>query len=248
MEGSIVTLSEVIPDLSLQATESGGRVNGWETIDPNDRFNFDGWYDLSQQSSISRGLAWAFTTKLDVSGWGKQDLSFFPIQAGVQEGTFYDYLIDDTLEVLDMISDSPLDINEFVLRNFMARVNSTVPGMYNNLPSDDEASLPPLGWENVLYGQLRALQHNNNLQGLMVLPVNVNDFGSMNPTATDTLYFTRIVCPRIGNTTQAGGLCQVPITRMIIKGQLKAEDGLSYIYRLKDSFKTQQTDVGRPSA
>lgn len=245
MEDSIATLSEVIPDLSLFATESGGRIDGWE-ISGGIR-NQDGWYDLSQRISIPRGLAWAFTTKLDVSGWGNQDLSFFPIQAGVQEGTYYDYLIDDTLEVLDMISDSPLDIEEFTLRNLMARVNSTVPGLYNNLPADDDARFPPLGWENVLYGQLRTMQHNNNLQGFVVLPINTNDFGSMNPTATDTLYFTRIILPRIGNTAQTGGLCQIPITRMIIKGQLKKENGLSYIYRLKDSFKTMQTDVGRPS-
>lgn len=242
MEDSIVTLTEVFPDLSL--IYDG---NYWEINALTDRKNFDGWYDLSQRTSIGRGLAWCFTSKLDVSGWGKQDLSFFPIQAGVQEGSYYDYLIDDTLEVMDMISDSPLDIEEFVSRNFMSRLNATVPSLYNNLPSDDDAKFPPLGWENVLYGQLRQFQHNDNLQGLMVLPVNTNDFGSMNPTATDTLYFTRIVCPRVGTTVQAGGFAQVPPTRFIIKGQLKAESGLSYIYRLKDSFKTMQTDVGRPS-
>lgn len=241
MENSIVTLSEVIPDLSLIFDGTNWEVNG------DDPYNADGWYDLSQRVSIFRGGAWAFTTKLDVSGWGKQDLSFFPIQAGIQEGTYYDYLIDDTLEVMDMITDSPLDIEEFVSRNFMERFNSTVPALYNNLPADDDAKFPPLGWENVLYGQLRTFQHNSNLQGLIALPINVNDFGSMNPTATDTLYFTRIIAPRVSNTAQAGGFAQIPMARLIIKGQLKAENGLSYIYRLKDSFKTMQTDVGRPS-
>jgi len=238
MKDSVTTLTETIPRLSLQMD---GLKKWTITSDAN------GWYDVGKvlRGSIGDDKYFAYQNEIDVSGWGNQGLSFFPMQAGVQEGSFFTYLIDDTLQVMDIISDSPLDVNAFVSMNWQAYPDITVPALLQQQPYPAEDVInPPLGWENVLYGNLRALQHNDNLQGTMVLPVHSNDFGSMNPTATDKLYITRLVNCGTGSTTQLAGFTFIPPTRFIIKGMLKSESDLSYIYRLKDSFKTTQTDVG----
>tara|TARA_R110001592_G_scaffold53819_2_gene164990 strand:+ start:145 stop:876 length:732 start_codon:yes stop_codon:yes gene_type:complete len=238
MEDQISTLNEVIPALSLQ-------MNDRKEWNFSGLGSTSGWTDVSNYSSAASNKFFAFSTKIDVSGWGNQALTFYPIQAGIQEGYVYNYLIDDSLRVIDLISDSPLDVGMFVADGASQFPNITVPSM-GVLPTTDPANriLPPLGWENILYGNDRLFQHNNNLQGTLVLPVSSRDFGSMNPTATDRLYITRIISCETVDSAQTGGLCYIPPTRFIIKGKLMNESDLSYIYRLKDSFKTTQTDVG----
>lgn len=235
MKDKVVTLCEEIPGLQLVAAS--------------DRFEWaglgNGWFDLeSRNGSLNQYTFFAYQTSIDVSGWGNQGLSFFPIQAGIQEGRTYTYLVDDSLRVIDLISDSPLDVAAFAEPNLADSTELTVPGLLQSITSNDLRVFAPLGWENVLYGNDRLFQHNNNLQGTLVLPVSSRDFGSMNPTASDKLYVTRIIVCDTAETAQTGGILNVPKTRFIIKGQLKSESDLSYVFRLKDSFKTTQTDVG----
>lgn len=238
MKDQVTTLCEVIPQIQLQMDSN----KDWTMIP----FS-NGWFDIGRltRHSVGDDKFFAYQTALDVSGWGNQGLSFFPMQAGVQEGGRYEYLVDDSLQVIDVISDSPLDVAAYVSTNLQGYPMITLPALLQQLPiAPEETTNPMLGWENVLYGNSRTFQHNDNLQGLLVLPVQSNEFGSMNPTATDKLYVTRILKCETGTTSQVAGLCQVPPTRFILKGMLKSESDLSYIYRLKDSFKTTQTDVG----
>lgn len=238
MKDSVTTLTETIPMLSLQmdATKKWTITN-----------DANGWYDAGDLSvsGLGNDKFFVYQNEIDVSGWGNQGLSFFPMQAGVQEGYAYTYLVDDTLQVIDLITDSPLDVGQYIQANLQAFPSITLPALLEQPTANPEERIfPPLGWENILYGNSRLLQHNDNLQGLIVLPIHTNDFGSMNPTATDKLYITRIVSCQVGVTAQTGGFSYTPPTRFIIKGMLKSESDLSYIYRLKDSFKTTQTDVG----
>ena len=254
MKDQVTTLNEIVPNLFLKMDD---RKEWTFQVEPLTNLPLsNGWFDVGTRTAfVNAGQIFAYTDEIDVSGWGNQGLTFFPMQAGVQEGTNYTYLIDDSLEVLDIISDSPLDVGMFVQGNLVEQGRRlTVPALYQltgsafsdgSVTSDPaDRVYPPLGWENVLYGNYRLFQHNDNLQGLLVLPVLNNDFGSMNPTATDKLYITRIVKCGTGNTVQTGGFSYQPATRFIIKGMLKSETDLSYIYRLKDSFKSTQTDVG----
>ena len=245
MEDNIVTLDETIPAFALfynsgpnawVPTVSDNIANGW--------INVDGL----RGSSIQANRVWAFQAEIDVSGWGNQGLTFYPLQAGIQEGNTWTYIVDDFLEVIDLISDSPLDLAAFCQHNLLSLPYKTVPGLYQDYPSDNFVfdQKPPLGFENILYGEKRTFAYNSNLPtsgGVpTVLPINTNPFGSMNPTATDKLYVTRILV--MNNASQTQGFMNCPSTRFIIKGQLKRESDLSYIFRLKDSFKTTQTDVG----
>jgi hypothetical protein len=235
MKDRVVTLCEEIPGLQLVATDSR-----FEWAAP-----INGWFDLeTRNGSLNQYKFFAYQTSIDVSGWGNQGLSFFPIQAGIQEGSTYNYLVDDSLRVIDLISDSPLDVSAFAEPNLSDITQRTVPGLLQVITTNELRTFAPLGWENILYGNDRLFQHNNNLQGTLVLPVSSRDFGSMNPTASDKLYVTRILVLDVGITTQVGGILDVPKTRFIMKGQLKEESDLSYVFRLKDSFKTTQTDVG----
>ena len=235
MKDKVVTLCEEIPGVQLIAIDNRFEWAGLGS----------GWFDLETiNGSLNEYKFFAYQTTIDVSGWGNQGLSFFPIQAGIQEGSTYTYLVDESLRVIDVISDSPLDAAAFAEPNLGDTSLLTVPGLLQTVNSDTRENMPPLGWENVLYGNDRLFQHNNNLQGTLVLPVSSRDFGSMNPTASDRLYVTRIIVCETGTTAQTGGILTVPKTRFIIKGQLKSESDLSYVYRLKDSFKTTQTDVG----
>lgn len=239
MKDEATTLCEVIPPVELKMTaDKKWAISALDSA--------DGWFDVSDRFGvITTGKVFAFQTDLDVSGWGNQGLTFFPMQAGVQEGAAYTYIIDDSLKVIDVISDSPLDIPTYVIGNALAYPDITLPALYERQGDYPAArTFPPLGWENILYGNKRLFQHNDNLQGTIVLPIQSNEFGSMNPTATDKLYITRILICETSNSVQTGGLSYTPPTRFIIKGMLRSENELSYIYRLKDSFKTTQTDVG----
>ena len=238
MKDSVTTLTETVPFLSLQMDDN----RDWAVTE-----DANGWIDAGNLpvAYLGNNRYFVYQNEIDVSGWGNQGLSFFPMQAGVQEGYSYTYLIDDTLQVIDLITDSPLDVGQYIQANLQAFPFITLPALLEQpTATPEERVFPPLGWENILYGNSRLMQHNDNLQGTIVLPINTNEFGSMNPTATDKLYITRIVNCQIGTTAQEGGFCFVPPTRFIIKGMLKSESDLSYIYRLKDSFKTTQTDVG----
>ena len=254
MKDQVTTLNEIVPNVLLQMDASKNWTFSIQPITSLPLSN--GWFDVGSRTAfVPQGTFFAYTDEIDVSGWGNQGLTFYPMQAGVQEGSAFTYLIDDGLEVLDIISDSPLDVNMFVqgnLQSYFPRL--TVPALYELTGSGNpdgsvttdpaDRVFPPLGWENVLYGNYRLFQHNDNLQGTLVLPVLTNDFGSMNPTATDKLYITRILRADTSSTVQTGGFAYIPPTRFIIKGMLKSESDLSYVYRLKDSFKTVQTDVG----
>lgn len=238
MEDGIATITETIPSISFKFDKGSspqwsieGAANGWVDVE-----------GLRGGGSIAAGTIWAFQNSVDVSGWLVQDKSFFPMQAGIQEGSNFVYLDDDTLEVMDIISDCPLDVGPWCASNWTGQPR-TVPALYQTTGRDTKH--PPLGWENVLFGRFRALSHNDNLaDSIMCLPVVVNEFGSMNPTATDRLYFTRLIGLRSGSTGQDLGLCGIPPSRLIIKGKVTSEDPLSYIFRLKDSFKITQDDVG----
>ena len=245
MEGNIVTLSETIPSWQLFYNDG---PNAWiKSFSDNVA---SGWISVDELpgSNITQNKVWAFQTEIDVSGWGNQGLTFFPLQAGVQEGNNFTYIIDDYLTVIDMISDSPLDLANFCDNNLLTLPFTTVPGLYQKYPPNSgvDTVLPPLGWENILYGMKRKLAYNTNLPSAgnipVCLPVYSGDFGSMNPTATDKLYVTRILV--MDNAAQTQGFMNCPASRFIIKGELKSESNLSYVYRLKDSFKTTQTDVG----
>lgn len=256
MKDQVTTLNEIIPNVLLQMSTDGSKTWSFATQPISSLPLSNGWFDVGARTAfVTEGRFLAYTNEIDVSGWGNQGLTFYPMQAGVQEGSAFTYLIDDSLEVLDIISDSPLDVGMFVqgnLQSYFPRL--TVPGLYQltgsaypdgSVTSDPaDRVFPPLGWENVLYGNYRLFQHNDNLQGTLALPVLTNDFGSMNPTATDKLYITRILRLGVSTTAQSGGFSYIPPTRFIIKGMLKSESDLSYVYRLKDSFKTAQTDVG----
>lgn len=245
MEGNIVTLNDVIPPLQLFYNDG---PNAWVRSFSDDMAS--GWIDVDELrgSNITQHKVWAFQTEIDVSGWGNQGLTFFPLQAGVQEGNNFTYILDDYLTVIDMISDSPLDLANFCQNNLLNNPYVTVPALYQKYPPDNfkHVVLPPLGWENILYGMKRKLAYNANLPAAgnipVCLPVYSGDFGSMNPTATDRLYVTRILI--MDNSQQTQGFMNCPSSRFIIKGELKSESDLSYVYRLKDSFKTTQTDVG----
>ena len=245
MENNIVTLSEVIPPWQLFYNDG---PNAWVKSTSDNVAS--GWINVNELrgSNVTQDKIWAFQTDIDVSGWGNQGLTFFPLQAGVQEGNIWTYISDDLLTVIDLVSDSPLDLAIFCDQNLIDLPYRTVPALYQKYPADDfvRTQLPPLGWENILYGSKRIMAYNSNFPtsgGIPnVIPISENDFGSMNPTATDRLYITRILVMDNGSSTQ--GFMNAPSTRFVIKGQLKNESELSYIYRLKDSFKTTQTDVG----
>lgn len=245
MEEKIVTLIQEVPAQGLFYRDAP--IDNWLSSFSDEPFN--GWINVNTlpgSGGIAQNKIWAFQDTIDVSGWGNQGLTFYPLQAGVQEGNMWTYINNDLLQVIDIISDSPLDLARFCSINLTQLPFRTVPGLYQRTPPGPDVKNPPLGFENILYGQSRTMGYNSNFPtsgGIpYVMPININEFGSMNPTASDKLYITRIlVCDNALNQT---GFMNAPSSRFMIKGQLKRESDLSYVYRLKDSFKTAQTDVG----
>ena len=243
MEDNVTTLIQEIPALQLFYDTSGSPPFKWE-ITPVPTLSSNGWKDVADLGlNVTDHKVWAFQTEIDVSGWGNQGLTFYPLQAGVQEGYMFSYLNDDVLQVIDLISDSPLDLVSFG-PNLLSLPDRTVPALYQSVTPNRD--LQPLEFNNVLYGQSRVMGYNSNFPtagGIpLSSPISINDFGSMEPTATDRLYITRIlVCD---NSSRTSGFMNCPTSRFIIKGSLMRESDLSYVYRLKESFKSAQTDVG----
>lgn len=245
MEDNITTLIQEIPALQLYYDTTGAPPFKWD-ITPSLLVSADGWTPQPLSGGADQKV-WSFQTSIDVSGWGNQGLTFYPLQAGLQEGYMFTYLNDSTLQVIDVISDCPLDVEAFARNNLLNLPYKTLPGLHQrNLPNVITADFQPLEFDNVLYGQSRVMGYNSNYPtegGIpLVSPININDFGSMSPTATNRLYITRILL--LNNSARTTGFMNCPPSRFIIKGQLMRESDLSYIYRLKDSFKTAQTDVG----
>jgi len=238
MENQLVQLYSDLPPLQLiynnalephYKEEPTFKETQWETAVPSNVNNF----------------VWYYSEEIDVSGWGARGLTFFPtgyrvLNAPVYRGLGGGYLVETTI-----MTQSPFDVINWVQGEIAAsnRLDFTFPALLQKRGPFPGSSTPLLDREDFLGGITTMLSTSTQLPAQLAAPVNSVDFSSLEPTATDRIYVYRIIT--IQNAAlQTVGTVEVPACRVVLAGVPSAEKELSYIMRLNNSFKLNQSDVG----
>jgi len=171
----------------------------------------------------------AFQDKIDIDGWTKQGLTaFFSNQYLQRDGPYIPGIVifppgidvNDTLQARDyvIITDVPLTLTTTVIHaGFM-----------------DDAS----DYMTIKFGQANIFMQSTTTPTLMI---NAEGWGtgSGQPTASGTLYMTRIIIPH-KNTPLVTDSITFPAVRYVAQGVASEEPEFVYLTRLKRSYELQQ--------
>jgi len=215
MENSDRRLTALHPSLVGTWDNAEGRwtpLNGWQQASPAVYFH---------------------ETVIDLSGYSRESLTFFPNSVGIQDPGIYTLTVATVLpeheqkaiQVLDIITSVPMDIDA-VAQLQLPFPNNTGPGM---LGSDYD-------FTTILYGLYRFFTSNVNIPypGYQQLERSQR-FDSGEPTAVDRLY-----CYRIVGTLQQdlvdGDTLGIPACRQLVAGVMGEESELVYMQRLRRGY------------
>jgi len=181
-------------------------VFGWEQTAP------------GAQTFVSR-------TYFDLAGLAMDDKTLFFEAAGIQESlnpVSAPATAGNGAIVVDILSNKPLTNTE--------AVNAI---LYGNLISVSSANLT---FDQTIYMRHRTFNTDldNQAGGYMITTVD-NQLGSMEPTASDRVYVTRVV-----SFGGADGQYVVYPVRYILRATAKEEPEYEYLMRLKRSYELQQ--------
>jgi hypothetical protein len=221
------------------ATYTAAPTNGWVT--DNTPWNREGGSHIYTQDSI------------DIGGMTiTQEETFFPQAATIQNSPFYSApgVLNPgeapygTLFEWVLITESPFNVSKWIADQSYSIAGQTFdtqftcPGIE---PRRTTVQNETIGFDNILYGRVQMIANNSSLPQQAGVVYATEEFGSMTPTASDRLYVTRIVkVQTYGVAAQAGFTIQLPHMRVIIVGSGKEENDLSYIMRLRQSYKLAQ--------
>ena len=211
MKGRNETLVVMTPN--VDATYNAG-VGGW--LDPN-----------GYQTFLADALL--YTSVIDLSGWTMENFTFGTVQSQFQDpGVYTTNSAASRVEVVDIISSIPLPRSSPQLANIVANMGIKAPGM---LGTNQDFS-------TIIYGNYRLYVPNASLgafPGFLQL-LSSTSFGSKEPTASENLYFYRLVkCAGAAPDTLT-----LPACRIGLFGTFYHEDEKAYMMRLKRSYELQQ--------
>jgi len=220
----------------------------------------NGWYvDNTPWERVDGNHIYTQDT-IDIGGMTTtQEETFFPQAATVQNSPFYsapgciDRIPGDDRSGLApygalfewvLITESPFNAQKWIGDQSYSIVGQsfdtqfTCPGIEPRRTTDQNSTI---GFDNILYGRVQMIANNTSLPQQAGVVYATEEFGSMTPTASDRLYVTRIVkVQTYGIAPSANFTIQVPHMRVIIVGSGKEENDLSYIMRLRQSYKLAQ--------
>jgi hypothetical protein len=183
-------------------------LNGWEVLD-------------------LAGTKFAHETQLDLSGYSRESMTFFPNALGLQDPGVY--LVRGTedptfsgLQVMDIITSVPMDLSAVS----SLQVQGAAPGM---LASDYDFS-------TILFGMYRFFATNTNIPYTNYVQLERSQrFDSGEPTAVDKLYCYRIVNLLVTGLDPQSRL-NIPACRQLVSGVFSEETELVYMQRLKRGY------------
>jgi len=187
-----------------------------------------------------------FESTIDLSGYERQDLTFFPYASFLQEGGFWLYTDGAGAYTIDVLSSIPIDFDT----------------LYTNMVGQSSPGFTPLSFgtfavqaqnpDTVIHSQFRLQSRNSQFPGNFFLETELEAFGSsLEPTAADKLYFYRVVLllqdanpdpgdpsatPPIPPGEPYGTDLLIPAGRIKIPGRMMKEPDLEYMMRLKRSY------------
>tara|TARA_R110000823_G_C15732134_1_gene479871 strand:- start:93 stop:740 length:648 start_codon:yes stop_codon:yes gene_type:complete len=195
----------------LNATFDGAAwtgVNGWEVLD-------------------LAGTQFAHETQLDLSGYSRESMTFFPNALGLQDPGVYLVKGDvdprfSGLQVMDIITSVPMDLAAVS----SLQVQGAGPGM---LASDYDFS-------TILFGMYRFFATNLNIPYTNYVQLERSQrFDSGEPTAVDKLYCYRIVNLLVDRLVPDSKV-NIPACRQLVSGVFSEETELVYMQRLKRGY------------
>ena len=166
----------------------------------------------------------AYQDEIDLAGWTKEGLTaFFSNQYTQRDGPYVPggpMVPTDTLQARDyiLITDVPLTLTDTVIHaGFL-----------------DDAS----DYSTIKYGQASIFMQSTTTPTIMI---NADGWGtgSGQPTASGTLYMTRIIIP-YKDAPAATDTLTFPAVRYIAQGLATEEPEFVYLTRLKRSYELQQ--------
>jgi hypothetical protein len=186
----------------------------------------NGW----QQASTT---VYFHETSIDLSGYARESMTFFPDAVGLQDPGIYTLgiqtLLPDApqqaLQVLDIITSVPMDINQVALLQS---------------PSPNNAGPAMLGSEydfsTILFGMYRFFTANTNMPYPAYQQLERSQrFDSGEPTAVDRLFCYRIV-RSLQQDLIDGDTIGIPACRQLVSGVFSEESELVYMQRLKRGY------------
>ena len=220
----------------------------------------NGWYVANTPWDREGGNHIYTQDSIDIGGMTTtQEETFFPQAATIQNSPFYSApgcILRNPADPQSglapygalfewvLITESPFNVSKWIEDQAYAVVGQsfdtqfTCPGIE---PRRTSAQNETIGFDNILYGRVQMIANNASLPQQAVVVYATEEFGSMTPTASDRLYVTRIVkVQTYGLAPLAGYTIQLPHMRVIIVGSGKEENDLSYIMRLRQSYKLAQ--------
>jgi len=169
-----------------------------------------------------------YRTNLDLSGYVRQDLTFYPTSVIIQQGAFDAfYTAADTgaAWVWDLVTTTPVTDED--LTNWEVHLvgrTSEIPGFLSSNFSLQE----------IVYGRMRMFSLNSNDPNYFV-QTQLKEWGLLTETAGHSLYLTRVILPATGTS----GTISIPEVAFIVTGLTTKEKDLVYIQQLARTFELQ---------
>ena len=215
------TLSIEIPPMSVAKlageptwTTLAG-ANGWQVVDA-----------LGLPGTV---MAWTGT--IDLSGYARDYKTFYPVGGIIQQGPYVLETLGGGLILYTVVSSTPLDPENV---QWQLSMNGG-PGFMNNpgavgggLGRDQQNPTTIMFAESQLF--VPNVNIAPNIFGIQ--PLSRHQSGSMEPTASDTLYVVSLYYPLEQGMTGAS----IPAQRVILPGTMDQEPELEYIMRLSRSI------------
>lgn len=184
-------------------------------------------------ASVGVGHAFIHESTIDVAGYTKEELTFFPIGGDVQRGGTS--LGGTTGYVTEYIIASVVPIEN---RSWKALTSlnmwNTLPGQF--VQGDTTSSID---FEQIIWGQMNIYTQNTNLNQNWGIPVHTSMIGSGAATNGSKIYVYRVL--RLDDASGAGFFAELPSARLLLPGQLKEEQEYAQIMRMRRSYELQQT-------
>jgi len=251
MVKELIILKEDLPPLDLSFNNqnedtpfynpSNSRLlKQWRSMDSN------GWVNFGPPHGGNDNNVFVYQEEIDVSGWGVKGLTFYPTGFNVQNGmNFTGFAADSFIVESVVITQSPFDVEHWwtSLVAVGLQFGQQFPSIPIKRAPTAKLESPILEYDDFLGGYTRMLAPSTNLPLNLSVTVNQTDFSSLEPTATDRLYVTRIVQFQRDPQFDYASL-RIPAARVLLSGVTSADSKLAYLLRLKNSFKLSQSDVG----
>jgi hypothetical protein len=204
------TLTKEIPDLTVEVEAGQALPYG----------NSGGWIQAEP-------LTFVYHTFFDLAGMSQREKTMFFEGATIQEALppFAPATAGDILGVADIMSTRQLTNAEAAA--FISKANFPARGGSN------------LTYDQTIYGRIRVFNVDiDNAAGGYFITLSDNQVGSLEPTASDRIYCTRVV--NIG-ATNSNGFYGVGFVRYLIRTNAREEPEYQYLMRLRRSYELQQS-------